>query len=146
MTSGNAPAGSLPVVATITGASPGATNPRGLGGLTRNWCAPRRALQWPYACTSPGLASARAATRTRAAAALESMAAGSGIDCFCKAFRALEFGNIRLGSPCAKRGVRRRELPRSMTRLIRDVADAAGVFVDHPVRPIKIQKHRAGGG
>src|SRR6202041_1824038 len=146
MTSANAPAGSLPVVATITGASSGATNPRGLGGLTRNWCTPRRALQWPYACTSPALASARAATRTRGAAAVESMAATSGIGCFCKAFGALKFWNVRLGTPRAKGSAGRRELARSMARFIRDVADAAGVFVDHLIRPVKIQKHRAGGG
>src|ERR1700733_6639008 len=124
MTSGNAPAGSLPVVATIIGASSGATNPRGLGGLTRNWCTPRRALQWPYACTSPALASVRAATRMRDSAPDELMVAASGIDCFSKAFGALEFWNIRLGPPRAKGRIGRRKLPRSMSRFIRDVADA----------------------
>src|ERR1700678_2105411 len=146
MTSGNAPAGSLPGVATITGASSGATSPRGLGGLTRNWCTPRRVLQWPYACTSPALASVRAATRTRAAAAVESLPAASGIGCFCKTFGALEFRDIRLGTPCAEGSACRGELPRPMGRLIRDVADAAGVFVDHLIGPIEIQKHRARGG
>src|ERR1700685_2331161 len=33
-----------------------------------------------------------------------------------------------------------------MTRFIRDAADAGRVFVDHPIRPIKIKKHRAGSG
>src|ERR1700692_1257472 len=124
MTSGKAPTGNLPVVATTTGTSWAVTNPRGLGGLTRNRCSSRRALQWPYACTSPALASVRAATRMRDSAADELMVAASGIDCFGKAFGALEFWNIRLGTPRAKGRIGRRELPRSMTRFIRDVADA----------------------
>src|SRR5580693_6720379 len=101
MTSGKAPGGSLPVIATTTGTSWVATNPRALGGLTRNWCSPRRALQWPYACTNPALARVRAATRTRNAAADKLTAAASGIDCFGKTFGALEFRNIRLGTPGA---------------------------------------------
>src|SRR5882757_2480448 len=145
MTSGNAPTGKVPVVATTTGTSWFVTNPRGLGGLTRNRCSSWRALQWPYACTSPALASVRAATRMRDAVD-KLVTAASGIDSFGKTFGALEFRNIRLGPPRAKGRIGRRKLPRSMSRFIRDVADTARVFVDHPIRPIKIEKHRAGGG